>query len=274
VIAVEYGEAQTVRLAPSAGRGTLVVTSNAPRATVTIDGREVGTTPWTGVIEAGPHSVIVAAPGFTTVERAVEVPADGTAQIQGALGRPVGYVEPTRREARSSHLVIESGSYLPRGYVGAIGAGYRGASQRFEATTSLTFSSGGGVGWGLRLRGFAATGVVRPYAVAGLNYGSPSSAFVGGGLLLATGDGPVRLEYFVESGYAAAATPRASPSFRSWPGSTCAWRASASAAGSGSGIGLGVSGLGSRVSASGSGSGSGSGFGFGFGFGFRVRVRV
>ena len=201
VIAVEYGEAQTVRLTPSAGRGTLVVTSNAPRATVTIDGREVGTTPWTGVVEAGSHSVIVAAPGFTTVERAVEVPADGTAQIQGALGRPIGYVEPTRRAPSGSHLVIESGSYLPRGYVGAIGAGYRGTSQRFEATTSLTFSAGGGVGWGLRLRGFAATGVVRPYAVAGLNYGSPSSAFVGGGLLLATGQGPVRLEYFVESGY-------------------------------------------------------------------------
>ncbi|MBK9036258.1 MAG: PEGA domain-containing protein [Myxococcales bacterium] len=204
-ITIEFGEPQAVDLTVAAGRGTLVVASNAPGATVTIDGRPVGTTPWSGAVEAGHHVVVIAAPGYTTTERAIEVPADGSAQIQGALGRPVGWVEPTPPTRTSVRAVFDSGTYLEHGFVVGIAAGYRTATQRLEATTGMVFGSPG-FGWAFRGRAFLLTGPVRPYVVAGVNYGfaGGSSALAGGGVLIATGRaGAVSMELFAESGYGA-----------------------------------------------------------------------
>ena len=203
VVAVEYGEPQQLTLRLVAGQGTLVVNSNAPQATVAIDGRPVGTTPWRGAIDAGTHTLVVSAPGFTTTERAVEVPADGTTQIQAALGRPVGWVEPTPPSRASTPGILESGSYLGRGVMVSLLLGYRTAGRHLEVASGVGFGAVG-VAWALRARAFALTGPVRPYVVGGLNYGfaGDSTALVGGGLLIAgPRSGPLRIDYFIESGY-------------------------------------------------------------------------
>lgn len=203
VVAVEYGERQDVALTLRAGQGTLIVDSNAPHATVAIDGQPVGTTPWRGAIDAGTHTLVVSAPGFTTTERAVEVPADGAAQIQASLGRPVGWVEPSPPSRSTTPVTLESGAYLGRGWSLGLLVGYRTAGQHLEVASGIAFGSVG-FGWALRARAFALTGPVRPYAIGGLNYGfaGDSSALIGGGIMIAgMRSGPLRIDYFIESGY-------------------------------------------------------------------------
>lgn len=203
VIAVEYGERQDVALTLVAGQGTLVIDSNAPRATVAIDGQPVGTTPWRGTVGAGTHTLVVTAPGYTTTERSVEVPADGTAQIQAALGRPVGWVEPAPARRATTPVMLDVGSLLDRGWMMSVRIGYLTAGRHLEASTGLAFGTIG-YGWALRARAFALTGPVRPYLVGGVNYGfaGDSSAMVGGGLLIGgQRAGALRVDYYLESGY-------------------------------------------------------------------------
>ncbi len=203
VVAIEYGERQDLALTLRAGEGTLVVDSNAPQATVTIDGQPVGTTPWRGAVGAGTHTLVVSAPGFTTTERSVEVPADGTARIQAALGRPIGWVEPTPASRATTPVILESGAYLGRGWTVGLMIGYRTAGQHLEVASGIAFGSVG-FGWALRGRAFALTGPVRPYLVGGVNYGfaGDATAQIGGGLMIAgSRSGPLRIDYFIESGY-------------------------------------------------------------------------
>lgn len=201
VVTLEYGEPQRVELAVAAGEGTLVVTSNAKDATVTIDGQAVGTAPWTGTVSAGPHTVVIAATGYTTTERAVDVPADGTAQIQGSLGRPVGWVEPTPPSKTTVRFAFDSGAYLGHGYQVGISALYRTGGRRAEVGTGFQFGTDG-LAWALRGRLFLLTGAVRPYVVGAVNYGfnGDSTAYAGGGVLLPTRGG-LPMDFYVESGY-------------------------------------------------------------------------
>ncbi len=201
VVTLEYGEPQRIELAAVAGEGTLVVTSNAAGATVTLDGQAVGVVPWTGTVPAGPHTVVIAAAGYTTTERAVDVPADGTAQIQGALGRPVGWVAPTPPSKTTVRVAVDSGAYLGQGYELALTAMYRSSGRRAEVGSGFQFGVGG-LAWALRLRLFLLTDAVRPYAVGALNYGfnGESTAYAGGGVLIPT-RGSLPMDFYVESGY-------------------------------------------------------------------------
>jgi PEGA domain len=205
-VTMEYGEPQSIELVMVVGRGTLVVTSNVAGASVQVDGQAVGRAPWNGTVDAGPHTVVVAAAGYTTVERSVTVSADGTAQIQGSLGRPLGYVDPAPIDVGGSVFSIDSGARLPTGPIVELTYGYRSPSLRFEGLTGFSFSTPG-FGWAIRARAFLATGRIRPYLVAGLAYGltaTPgiSGGFVGGGVMIATATtGRVRYDLFVESGY-------------------------------------------------------------------------
>lgn len=203
VVTAEYGEPQDVALVLAEGRGTLVVDANAPHAQIAIDGQVVGTTPWTGQVAAGTHALVVTADGYTTTERTVEVPADGTAQIRAALGRPIGYVEPAPPARSEVRGALESGARLGRGYTIGLAVTYRTAGRRAEVATGVQLGSDG-VAWALRGRLFALTGPVRPYAVAALDYGITGGAagFVGGGLMVAPSSAaPFHVHYYVESGY-------------------------------------------------------------------------
>jgi hypothetical protein len=202
-ITVEYGEPLAVTLRVVSGRGTLVVTSNVTGAMIAIDGVAVGAAPWTGPVAAGRHSVIVSAPGYTAVERAVEVPADGTAQVMGSLGRPLGYVEPPAADSPSVLLGIDAGKFEPLGVVTTIYYGYRSGSRRFEGGLgTLIGGTGIGVGFAVVTRGYLATGRVRPYVELQLvASGAAQTVHVAGGLMIAglpLGRGGV--DFFVEGG--------------------------------------------------------------------------
>ncbi|MEZ4403730.1 MAG: PEGA domain-containing protein [Kofleriaceae bacterium] len=207
VVIVEYGEAQAIELAVVAGTGTLAVTANAPGASVTIDGTYVGTAPWTGPVAAGPHTVVLAAKGFTTVERQVEVPADGSAQIRGAMGRPLEAPEPEAATLGGKLAGISGGIYLGTAVLGGFSAGTRGQSGRYDATIGIDYGAAA-VAWTLRLRGYLLTGPIRPYAVAAVTYGSLSGGYLGAGLAVPLArHGVAQPELSIESGYGAIVAP-------------------------------------------------------------------
>ena len=47
-----------------------------PNAELSIDGRSLGSTPWTGELKPGSHRFVLARPGFVAVERSFELPAE------------------------------------------------------------------------------------------------------------------------------------------------------------------------------------------------------
>ena len=121
-------------------------------------------------------------------------------------GGGVGSTQPTGRpSAPWICAVIDSGTYLDRGFVLGLAVAYRTAARRFEISSGFVFGSGG-YGWAFRGRLFALTGPVRPYLVGGLNYGfaGTSGAYAGGGVLVASGRaGAVSMDFFAESGVGA-----------------------------------------------------------------------
>lgn len=83
----------TVTLEPATQRGKLVVRAAGlpagTRAVVVVDGVEIGDAPADTMLEAGPHTVSVRAPGFATASRRVEVAARGEAEASFTLERDV-----------------------------------------------------------------------------------------------------------------------------------------------------------------------------------------
>jgi hypothetical protein len=60
---------------PAVVEGRLTIESVPPGATVHVDGRSVGKTPWNGSLPAGVKRVAVSAPGFVTAEDTLEISA-------------------------------------------------------------------------------------------------------------------------------------------------------------------------------------------------------
>lgn len=199
-ITLAYGEPLAITLPVDAARGTLVVTSNVAGAAITVDGTAVGGAPWSGPLDAGTHVVVVSANGYTTVERTVEVPADGTAQITGALGRPLGYVEPAARGA-SVVVGIDGGTLQGLGWAATIWYAYRSAGRRAEGGIGTVLASTG-VGFAVVGRGYLLTGRIRPYVEVQLAAGGRSQiVHVAGGLMVADLPlGRAGLDLFVEAG--------------------------------------------------------------------------
>lgn len=207
VVAVEYAEPAAITLAVG-GEGTLVVGSNEAGATVRIDGAPVGVTPWSGALPPGRHVVIVEKAGFTTVERVVEVPPDGTAQITAGMVHPLGYVEPAT-PARSVGILLGLGAGAPLVSGGELGFeltfGWRSSGRHADAFTGLAFGQGG-VGYAVGARVYVLTGRVRPYlgVGAGLVTNNSNARAVGGLMLADLGAGRTAWDVHVEGGVASA----------------------------------------------------------------------
>lgn len=205
MITVEYAEPAAIMLAVG-GNGTLVVGSNEAGATVRLDGNPVGVTPYSGAVTPGRHIVIVEKPGFATVERVVDVPPDGTAQITAGMVRPLGYIEP-QPQAKNVGILLggDTGSAIASGasLTFDLTFGWRSAGRRADIYTGVAFG-GGGVGYAFGARIFVLTGRVRPYLGAGASLITSNSNGRGvGGLLIADlGTGRTAWDVHVEAGVA------------------------------------------------------------------------
>ena len=83
----------SIRLDLPVGTGTgsrLTLTSAPSGATVAIDGKEIGITPWSGEVKPGNHKVTVVTKGFLKEERIVQVQPSRDADVTFALNREPG----------------------------------------------------------------------------------------------------------------------------------------------------------------------------------------
>lgn len=208
MITVEYAEPASVTLAVG-GNGMLIVSSNEAGATVRIDGNPVGVTPFSGGVAPGRHIVIVEKPGFTTVERVVDVPPDGTAQITAGMVRPLGYIDPTP-PAKNLGILLggDTGGAIADGTKLSFDLtfGWRSAGKRADVYTGIAFG-GGGVGYAFGARLYVLTGRVRPYLGAGASLitGYSNARGVGGILVADLGTGRTAWDVHVEGGIASVA---------------------------------------------------------------------
>jgi hypothetical protein len=206
-ITVEFAEPAAVMLAVG-GNGTLVVTSNEAGATVRLDGNPIGVTPYTGGVTPGRHIVIVEKAGWTTVERVVDVPPDGTAQITAGMVRPLGYIEPKTDQKNLGILLGgDTGGTLVDGVPVNFDLtfGWRSAGKHADIYTGIAFG-GGGVGYAFGLRLFVLTGRVRPYLGAGASLitGGGNARGVGGVMIADLGTGRTAWDIHFEAGAASA----------------------------------------------------------------------
>lgn len=204
---VEYGEPANFMLVVG-GEGRLVVGSNEAGSTVRIDGTPVGVTPWSGGLPPGRHVVIVEKEGFTTVERVVDVPPDGTASITAGMVRKLGYLPPPEQKKPFGVLIGGAGGMpLVDGgkAVFELSFGWRSGGNRADGFTGLAFGQGG-VGYALGGRIYVLTGRVRPYlgVGAGLVTNASNARAVGGVLLADLGSGRTAWDLHVEGGVVSA----------------------------------------------------------------------
>ncbi len=108
-VTIEFGEPQTVHVPIVARAGWLVVNSNVAGAQVTIDGTFAGVTPFSGEIPSGSHRVVVTLEGWSSYERGVDVPAEGSTQMTASLVRPVGWVAPLEEPKQPRAYFLLSG---------------------------------------------------------------------------------------------------------------------------------------------------------------------
>ncbi|MBZ0234193.1 MAG: PEGA domain-containing protein, partial [Deltaproteobacteria bacterium] len=206
-ITVEYAEPAAITLAVG-GNGTLVVTSNEAGAVVRLDGNQVGVTPFTGVVAPGRHTIVVEKPGFTTVERVVEVPPDGTAQITAGMVRPLGFIEPTTPTKNMGILLgVSTGGAILDGVQEGFDLtfGWRSGGRRADVYTGVAIA-GGGVGYSAGGRAYILTGRVRPYLGVGASLVTSNSVArgVGGVMLADLGKGRTAWDVHFEVGVASA----------------------------------------------------------------------
>lgn len=175
-VTVEFGEPQAVDVVIAARAGTLVITGNVPGAQVTIDDRVAGVVPFSGPVEAGPHRVEVTAEGWSTYQRPVDVPAEGSTQMTANLVRPLGYVAPEQpaKEPRG-YLLFAGGADSTGGLEGGLYlllfGGHRG---RFDGGIGYGVTSAS-AGFALDLRISLMTTKIRPYLRASAILGSTST---------------------------------------------------------------------------------------------------
>jgi hypothetical protein len=207
MITVEFAEPASLVLAVG-GNGTLVVGSNEAGATVRIDGNPVGVTPWRGDLAPGRHVVIVEKAGFSTVERVVEVPPDGTAQINAGMVRPLGFVPPTTETKNLGILLgFGLGAALVDGTPLAydLTFGWRSGGRHADAYLGLAFG-GGSIGYAMGARLLVLSGRVRPYVGVGASLvtGASNGRAVGGILIADLGAGRTAWDVHIEGGVATA----------------------------------------------------------------------
>jgi hypothetical protein len=169
-IVVEFGEPQKVHLTLVAKTGALVVTSNVAGADIYVDGELAGHTPTTLVVPAGTHRLVVAADGWASHERPVDVPAEGMAQVTANLVRPLGYVDPDPPPVATRYYTLLGGG-ADAGGAGVVVSVMFGAHRgRFGFGIGYAFGGGGTAsaiaGYGGEIKAYLTRGSVRPYVKA------------------------------------------------------------------------------------------------------------
>src|SRR5690606_1255373 len=72
-------------VAPSVPASQVVVRSEPSGAEVVLDGESMGETPWGGVVEAGPHELLLKKEGFLEVASTILVPENRDLEIMRSL---------------------------------------------------------------------------------------------------------------------------------------------------------------------------------------------
>lgn len=168
-ITVEFGEPTEVVIGLAEQEGTLSVASNVSGAMVEVDGAPLGATPLTIAVPAGDRKVIVRSDGYATLERTVHVPAEGSAQINAILVRPVGFVEPT--PATRAYVFSIDGGEAFAADTPMVHVGFAYRLTGWEITGRVGFYGKARYGYGLQLRRYLMSGTFKPYIGGSAEYG-------------------------------------------------------------------------------------------------------
>ncbi len=214
---VEYGEPLTIDFEFGGKKGTLSVNATVDDAEVMIDGVGVGKVPYVGSLPSGTHTVLVSAPGYKTVSRDINVPADGSEQItaqlsaidKGAGAKPAPKLGPLGFLAGFG-LGVSGGSDANASPRAMVELGMRTRTQRFDfVATYGGYGARVGLGYGVATRMYLRGGLFRPYIRGAVIVGSvddddsQSTRSIGGeggvGLrYIGRATTSASLEYFVE----------------------------------------------------------------------------
>lgn len=90
-VRVSGGRETTVNITLKPKPGKLTITSHPDGGDIWLDGKELGKAPWTGLVEPGPHDVIIQLPGHAMGWEPVTLPPDGEKTVDVTLiaGTPV-----------------------------------------------------------------------------------------------------------------------------------------------------------------------------------------
>ena len=211
-ITVEYGEPAEVVLEVTAATGMLAVNSNVSGAQVEIDGAYAGVTPLTVPVAAGERKVIVRSEGYSTVERVVKVPGEGSAQITATMIRPLGYVPPVTPVERS-YLIAFSGGYALGADTPLVHLGYGLHVLNWEGALRVGFFGDKTYSYGILARRLIGSARVKPFLGGWAEYGGSGSTGteptivanlgVNGGLIMKIGStGRSEIDLVVDGGVA------------------------------------------------------------------------
>lgn len=162
-ITVEYAEPGDFVLALADQQGSLIVTSNVDGAQVEIDGEPSGVTPLTIAVAAGDRKVVVHSDGYSSLERLVRVPAEGSAQITATLVHPVGYTAPPDPLAGSGYVISAAGGAVMKVDTNLVSVGFGYRIRGWEAAWLISFFGEGRYGYGLVVNKYIGDGRFKPY---------------------------------------------------------------------------------------------------------------
>lgn len=99
---------KVVELQEDRREGTLTVTATAPKATIFVDGREMGPAPWTGTLPVGEHQVVVKAPGYHEAVRPVVVmpEEERSVEVQMAIQGTPGKLN-VSTSVQGAHIYVD-----------------------------------------------------------------------------------------------------------------------------------------------------------------------
>lgn len=182
-VTVEFGEPVEVHVSVMARAGVLVVNSNVAGAQVSLDDQPIGVTPFSGEVPAGSHRVVVSMTGWSSYERPVDVPAEGSTQMTANLVRPTGWVPPVEEVKLARAYFLVSGGADAMGTLGgqyALMFGvHRGA---WSFGLGYGFMSGS-AGFELEAKVGLTRSKIRPYLRASTVLGSRSTVAVHAGVM-------------------------------------------------------------------------------------------
>lgn len=182
-VKLEFGEPLTVHVAVEARAGYLTVNSNVAGAQIFVDDTLVGVTPFTGAVVAGSHRVVVSMEGWSSYERPVDVPAEGSTQMTANLVRPVGWVAPLEEPKLARAYFLLGGGADATGDAGASYALMFGVHRgQFSFGLGYGFQSGG-AGFALEAKVSLTKSKVRPYLRASTMLGSSSTVAAHAGVM-------------------------------------------------------------------------------------------